>query len=80
MFDWAGDCDRLRGSESACFTVLLKQLSLSGADQLRIAVETLLQNTGSATEGYLLLWDGWGDNSFPESVLRTRRVVVQSRE
>lgn len=54
--------------------------ALSDTDQLRIAVGTLLQHTGSPTEGYLLLWDGWGDDSFPESVLRTPRVVVPSRE
>ena len=53
---------------------------LSDADQLRIAVGTLLLHTGTPTEGYLLVWDGWGGDSFPERVLRAPRVVVPNRE
>lgn len=54
--------------------------ALSDNDQLRIAVGTLLQHTGSPTEGYLLIWDGWGGDSFPEPLLRTPQVVVPNRE
>ncbi|KAD3632910.1 hypothetical protein GD627_08620 [Arthrobacter yangruifuii] len=40
----------------------------------------MLQRSGSPTEGYALLWDGWGEDAFPQSVLRTPRVVVPNRE
>lgn len=48
--------------------------------QLRIAVGTLLQHTDGPDEGYLLTWDGWGRDSFPERVLRTPRVVFPNRK
>lgn len=54
--------------------------ALSDNDQLRITVWTLLLHAGSPTEGYLLIWDGWGSDSFPGPVLRTPRVMVPSRE
>lgn len=54
--------------------------TLSKSEQLRVAVEALLQHTSSPTEGYLLMWDGWGDDVFPDSILRTPRVVVPGRE
>ncbi len=49
-------------------------------DQLRIAAGTLLRHADSPAEGYLLIWDGWGEEAFPEPVLRTPRVVVPNRE
>lgn len=52
----------------------------SDNDLLRTAVGTLLQHTGSPAEGYLLIWDGWGRESFPERVLRTPRVVIPNRK
>ena len=54
--------------------------TLSDNDQLRITVGTLLPPTSSSTEGYLLIWDGWGGDSFPDRVLRTSHVVVPNRE
>lgn len=35
-------------------------------DQLRVAVETLLQHTDAPAEGRLLIWDGWGEEAFPD--------------
>ncbi|MCC3283593.1 hypothetical protein [Arthrobacter caoxuetaonis] len=52
----------------------------SDNDQLRIAVGTLLRHTDAPDEGYLLMWDGWGRDSFPEPVLRTPRLTVPNRE
>lgn len=54
--------------------------ALSDNDQLRIAVGTLLQHTGSPAEGYLLIWDGWGGDWFPDRILRIPQVVVPNRE
>lgn len=54
--------------------------ALSDDDQLRIAVGTLLRHAGPPDEGYLLIWDGWGEDAFPEPVLRTPRVAVPNRE
>lgn len=52
----------------------------SDTDQLRLAVKTLLQHTSPIVDGYVLLWDGWGEDAFPEAVLRTPRVVLPNRE
>lgn len=52
----------------------------SDIDQLRLAVEALLQRSDSPAEGYVLVWDGWGEDAFPEPVLRTPRVVLPNRE
>ncbi|WP_010525085.1 hypothetical protein [Nesterenkonia sp. F] len=49
-------------------------------DQLRVAVETLLPHTDSSAEGYLMMWDGWGEDAFPDAIVRTARVVVPNRE
>ena len=54
--------------------------TLPDDDQLRIAVGMLLQHAGSSADGYLLVWDGWGEDAFPEPALRTPRVVVPNRE
>jgi hypothetical protein len=54
--------------------------SLSETEQLRIAVNELLQHTSTPTEGYLLMWDGYGDNMFPTTVLHSPRVVIPGRE
>lgn len=40
----------------------------SDNDQLRIAAGTLLQRTAASDEGYVLIWDGWGGDSFPRGV------------
>jgi len=52
----------------------------SDTDQHRLAVSTLLRHTNPNAEGYLLLWDGWGEDAFPEPVLRTPRLVIPNRE
>lgn len=52
----------------------------SESEQLRIATEMLLQHASSPIEGYLLMWDGWGEDQFPISVLRTPRVMTPGRE
>ncbi|WDF31969.1 hypothetical protein PTW37_08690 [Arthrobacter agilis] len=54
--------------------------ALSESEQLRIAVKTLLQQTSMPVEGYLLMWDGWGEEMFPERVLRTPRVMIPPHE
>ena len=54
--------------------------TLSETEQLRVAVETLLQHPGSTTDGYLLMWDGYGESTTPESVLSTPRVVITDDE
>jgi hypothetical protein len=54
--------------------------SLSETEQLRIAVGALLQHTSTPTEGYLLVWDGYGDNILPTTVLHSPRVVLPDRE
>ncbi|THJ64983.1 hypothetical protein E8P82_13435 [Arthrobacter echini] len=53
--------------------------ALSESEQLHLAVQTLLQHSGSPSEGYLLMWDGWGEDQFPDSVLRAPRVVIPNR-
>lgn len=53
---------------------------LSDMEQLRVAAGSLLGHTGSPSEGYLLIWDGWGEDSFPDLVLRAPRVAVPGRE
>jgi hypothetical protein len=54
--------------------------TLSEPEQLRIAAGNLLQQPGSSTEGYLLMWDGYGDSMIPESVLITPRVLITDDE
>lgn len=54
--------------------------SLSEAEQLRLAVGALLQHTTTPTEGYLLMWDGYGDNVLPTAVLHSPRLVIPGRE
>ncbi|MUK00664.1 hypothetical protein GM708_01180 [Vibrio cholerae] len=53
--------------------------ALSESEQPRIAVEVLLQRANSPNEGYLLMWDGSGEDQFPTPVLRTPRVVLPGR-
>lgn len=53
---------------------------LSESEQLRIAVGTLQQHPGSSTEGYLMMWDGYGHEMIPEPVLGTSRVVITDNE
>lgn len=60
--------------------VLSNSEAPSDSDQLRIAVGALSQQAGSPTEGYLLIWDGWGEDLFPKSVLQTPRVLVPDGE
>ena len=66
--------------EGACQNGALQDDAPSESEQLRIAVEVLLQHASSPTEGYLLMWDGWGEDQFPAPVLRTPRVVTTGRE
>lgn len=54
--------------------------TLSESEQLRIAVETLLHKASSPTEGYLLMWDGYGESMIPEPVLKTPHVVITDDE
>lgn len=49
-------------------------------DQLRVAVETLLQHTDAPAEGRLLIWDGWGEEAFPDTIGRAARAAVPHRE
>lgn len=60
--------------------ILSNSDALSDSDQLRIAVGALSRQGGSPTEGYLLIWDGWGEDLFPESVLQTPRVPILDGE
>lgn len=54
--------------------------SLPESEQLRIAVSALLQHTSTPTEGYVLIWDGYGDSVLPTTVLNSPRVVIPGRE
>lgn len=66
--------------EGACRSSGLPDDAPSESEQLRIAVDVLLQHAGCPNEGYLLMWDGWGEDQFPASVLRTPHVVTPNRE
>jgi hypothetical protein len=54
--------------------------TLSESEQLRIAVQTLLHQVSSPTEGYLLMWDGYGESMIPELVLGIPHVVITDDE
>jgi hypothetical protein len=46
---------------------------------LHTTLEVLRQHTTTTDEVYFCLWDGWGSDAFPPSVLNGVRVVVPNR-
>lgn len=47
--------------------------ALEDIEQLRVAVDALLPHTSARQDGYVLLWDGWGDGQFPSASGTARR-------
>lgn len=45
-------------------------------DQTRVAVETLIGDESAPVQGYMMIWDGWGDDAFPPSVRGGSQVSI----
>lgn len=50
--------------------------ALDDIEQLRVAVDTLLPHTSAPDDGYVLLWDGWGESQFPQHLRGGAQVSI----